>query len=101
MIMKKIEDVCLGNIEFINSGNDLSFDIWSTYDGCLLYKVQCRKVSKFEFKNDLGDGDDFFGVYVPLLKINNSSGIEKSFVSMESGDLFIMVECQDVICNKL
>lgn len=39
----------------------------------------------------------FFGVYVALLTISNEDGEAKPFVIMESGDLFIKIECQNII----
>lgn len=95
--MRKIEDICLGRIEYINAGNDIVVDIWSTYDGRCIYKVYCRKFSKVEIKNNFHENETFFGVYVALLTISNEDGEAKPFVIMESGDLFIKIECQNII----
>ncbi|HAM9853420.1 hypothetical protein [Escherichia coli] len=99
--MKKIEDVCLGSIQYVNAGNDIVLDIWSTYDGRSIYKIYCGKVSGIEIKNNLHEDEDFFGVYVALLTISDSDGGAKPFISMESGDLFIRVECRNIVFDKV
>ena len=91
----------MGSVEYINNGNDIVFDIWSTYDGRSIYKLYCRKVSMIEIKNNLHENDEFFGAYVALLTINNSNGVVNPFISMESGDLFIRVECQGIELDKI
>lgn len=75
--MRKIEDICLGRMEYINTGNDIVVDIWSTYDGRCIYKVYCRKFSKVEIKNNFHENETFFGVYVALLTISNEDGEAK------------------------
>ncbi|KFA57979.1 hypothetical protein GAPWKB11_1979 [Gilliamella apicola] len=84
------EDICLGTIEFSNFGSDLIFDIWSTYDGRSLGKIHCKDVQKFKFKNEL-NGEDLFGSYIALLKIQSGTLI------MESGEIWIKVVCSEII----
>ncbi|QMF35100.1 hypothetical protein [Escherichia fergusonii] len=99
--MRKIEDICLGRMEYINAGDDIVFDIWSTYDGRSIYKIYCRKFSKVEIKNNCHENETFFGVYVALLTISNKDGEAKPFVIIESGDLFIKVECMNIVFDEV
>lgn len=93
--MKELKDICLGNIEFSNLGNDLTFDIWSTYDGRLIDKIYCKQVNTFELKSTLGE-EELFGTYVALIKIECIDDSNNQRITMESGEIFIKVECFDI-----
>lgn len=85
----KFEDVCLGTINFSKFGGDLIFDIWSTFDGHSLGKIHCKNVKEFEYKNML-DGEDLFGSYIALVKIESETLI------MESGEVWIKVISNEI-----
>ncbi|NUF26956.1 hypothetical protein GA0061081_10249 [Gilliamella bombicola] len=85
----KYEDICLGTIEFSNLGCDLIFDIWSTCDGHSLRKIHCKNVKEFECKNML-DGEELFGSYIALVKIESKTLI------MESGEVWIKVISNEI-----
>ncbi len=86
----KFEDVCLGTINFNNFGRDLIFDIWSTYNGHSLGKIHCKNVKEFECRNML-DGEELFGSYIALVKI------ESETLLMESGEVWIKVISNEII----
>lgn len=85
----KLEDVCLGTIDFSNFGCDLIFDIWSTYDGHSLGKIHCKNVKEFECKNIL-DEEELFGSYIALVKI------ESETLTMESGEVWVKVISKEI-----
>jgi hypothetical protein len=94
--MKKFEDVCLGHIEFTNFGSDITFEIWSTYDGKPVCKIHCNRVSILELKSTLED-EELFGTYVALIKIINDD--KNHIITLESGEIFIRVECLNITIN--
>lgn len=94
--MYKIEDVGLGKIEFSQLGESLTIEIWSTYDGHTLGTFYCNRFDLLEIKHNLGD-EEMFGVYIALIQIENiDNELLPKRLTMESGDIWLKVECAEM-----
>lgn len=105
-----IEDVCLGNITFLDFGNKILIDIWDNTAEDSLGYIHCYGVKQLIIENSKDNDDGFFDesissikfgeikqLYKQTLAFKNNVHLDKGyFVRMESHVIWLKLLCTNI-----
>lgn len=103
--MMRIEDICLGDITFLDFGNNILIDIWDNKNEYSLGYIHCNGIKQLIIEND-NDDDGFFGEHISFIEFGEVKNLHNQMLAFKNSTTvnegyLVRMESDSILCKLL